>query len=75
MKQSRRMSLTESITNVAVGYCIAIAAQYAIFPMFGIFVPFRAHLVIAGFFTVVSIARSYGLRRIFEELRLRKIWQ
>ena len=29
MRQSRRMSLAESLTNVAVGYGIAVATQIA----------------------------------------------
>lgn len=34
--QSRRMSAVESVANVAVGYGVAVAAQVAVFPWFGI---------------------------------------
>ena len=65
MSQSRRMSLVESCINVAVGYGVAVAAQVAIFPAFGIRVSLADNLLIGAFFTVVSIARSYALRRAF----------
>ena len=31
-------------------------------------------LVIGAIFTGISILRSYTLRRIFEEIRVRKVW-
>ena len=36
MKQSRAMSLVESLTNVAVGYSIAVITQIVVFPLFGL---------------------------------------
>ena len=36
MRQSRRMSLIEAITNVAVGFALAIATQMLVFPLFGL---------------------------------------
>lgn len=36
MKQSRLMSLFEAITNVIVGYILAIATQILVFPWFGL---------------------------------------
>ena len=35
-KQSRRMSLVEAISNVAVGFGLAIATQMLVFPLFGL---------------------------------------
>jgi hypothetical protein len=74
MRQSRRMSLAESLTNVAVGYGIAVATQIAVFPLFGLEVRLSDNLAIGAIFTLVSILRSYSLRRLFEAIRLRKIW-
>lgn len=65
MSQSRRMSLVESCVNVAVGYGVAVAAQVAIFPLFGIRVSLTDNLLIGVAFTLVSLARSYALRRVF----------
>lgn len=69
--QTRRASLTESLTNVAVGYGVALAAQAVIFPLFGVHLSVSDHAAIGGLFTVVSIARSYALRRAFNWLTVR----
>ncbi|MBA1373257.1 DUF7220 family protein [Sphingomonas ursincola] len=71
MKQSRAMSLVESLANVAVGYGVAVATQILIFPIFGLHTTLGQNLMMGAIFTVVSIGRSYALRRLFEEIRLR----
>lgn len=63
--QSRKWSFIESCVNVLVGYGIAVASQVLIFPLFDIHVPLRANLLIGLFFTIISIIRSYVLRRAF----------
>ena len=70
MRQSRRMSLVESVTNVVVGYGIAVVAQMLVFPMFGLQTSLADNLAIGGIFTVISIVRSYTLRRVFEAIRV-----
>jgi hypothetical protein len=72
MKQSRLMSLVESLANVLVGYGVAVATQLAVFPLFGLAVTVTENLLIGLIFTVVSIVRSYALRRGFEALRVRQ---
>jgi len=72
MKQSRLMSLVESLANVLVGYGVAVATQMAVFPLFGLAVTISENLLIGLIFTVVSIVRSYALRRGFEALRVRQ---
>ena len=57
--------MAESITNVLIGYFVALASQMAIFPMFGVYLPFRDNILIGLYFTVISIVRSYMLRRYF----------
>lgn len=71
MKQSRAMSLVESLANVLVGYCVAVATQILIFPVFGLQTTLAQNLKMGAVFTVVSIARSYVLRRLFEMTRVR----
>ena len=63
--QSRRHSLFESIANVAIGYGVALGSQLAVFPMFGIHVPLTDNLAIGAWFTAISLARSYLVRRWF----------
>ena len=70
MKQSRLMSLVESLANVLVGYVVAVATQMAVFPLFGLAVTVTENLLIGLIFTAVSIVRSYALRRGFEALRV-----
>ncbi len=72
MKQSRLMSLLESLANVLVGYGVAVATQMVVFPLFGLAVTVTENLLIGLIFTVVSIVRSYALRRSFEALRVRQ---
>ncbi len=72
MKQSRLMSMVESLANVLVGYVVAVVTQMAVFPLFGLAVTVTEHLLIGLIFTAVSIVRSYALRRGFEALRVRQ---
>lgn len=67
MTQSRRASLLESAANIAIGYSVAVAAQVAIFPLFDINLPIGDNLLIGALFTVVSLVRSYCLRRLFNK--------
>jgi len=66
--QTRTQSLIESAINVAIWYGVALAAQIAVFPMFGIRIQMRDNLLIGAIFTVVSIVRSYAVRRLFNYL-------
>ena len=65
MKQSRKMSLIEAVTNVAVGYGVAVVTQIIAFPWFGLEAALGEHMAIGMAFVVVSSARSYLLRRLF----------
>jgi hypothetical protein len=65
------MSFAEAMTNVVVGYGIALATQAVLFPLLGLDVRPSEHIDIAGTFTAVSLARSFLLRRLFERFRKR----
>jgi len=71
MKQSRVMSLVEAVANVVVGYGVAVATQILVFPVFGLQTTLAQNLKLGLVFTVVSIARSFTLRRVFEAIRVR----
>jgi hypothetical protein len=66
MTQSRRMSLIEAITNVAVGYALAVATQIVVFPWFGLHPSLGENLAIGSVFTGISLIRGYVLRRLFQ---------
>ncbi len=63
--QSKKASLIESIVNIIFGYSIALLSQLIIFPVFNIHVGIQENILIGLWFTVVSIVRSYVLRRVF----------
>ena len=65
------MSLVEAFANVIVGYGVAVVTQILIFPIFGLYTTLAQNLMMGAIFMVVSIGRSYALRRLFEEIRLR----
>ena len=69
MNQSRRMSLIEAVTNVAVGYVLAVATQIIVFPWFGLRPSIGQSLALGGVFVGISLLRSYALRRLFEQWR------
>ena len=63
--QLKRHSLIESISNVAVGYGIALLSQIILYPIYNIHVSIFTNIYLGLWFTVISIIRSYVLRRIF----------
>lgn len=69
MGQTRFHSAMESLANVAVGYGVAVVSQIAIFPLFGIHTTLSDNLAIGAWFTVISLVRSYVLRRWFNGLK------
>lgn len=70
MKDSKLKSVTESFTNIAVGFPINYGANLAILPFytsgFGtVEDSLNSAFQIGVLFTIVSVARTYGLRRVF----------
>lgn len=65
MPQTRKQSVIESAANIAVGYTVNMMANFAIFPLFGWHITLEQNLLIGVFYTLVSFARSYCLRRYY----------
>lgn len=64
--QTRADSFMESLTNCVVGIGVSYVANLCILPaVFGITVSVGQNLLLGLFYTLVSIARSYTLRRVF----------
>jgi hypothetical protein len=59
------MSLVEAVTNIVVGYGLAILTQIIVFPLFELHASIGDNLLIGATFTVVSLLRSFALRRLF----------
>ena len=66
--QTKKHSFTEAIANVVVGFFVSIVGQLLIFPLVGIPANWHQNLQIAGLFTILSILRTYLLRRYFNKL-------
>ena len=69
--QQAELSLVEAAANVIVDHGVAVATQILIFPIFGLHTTLAQNLKMGAIFTVVSIARSFALRRVFEAIRMR----
>lgn len=65
MTQTRTQSAVEAVTNVAVGYLINITANFLIFPLFGWDITLGQNVLMGVFYTVISLVRSYSLRRFY----------
>jgi hypothetical protein len=70
MKQSRRMSLVETLASTAVGFGIAWGTNLLVLPRIPPTV--SGSFWIACIFTGVSLVRGYCLRRFFNWLHHRK---
>ncbi len=68
--QTRLGSLTEAVINLLVGFGVAVIGQIYIFPVFDIYISMYDNIFIAAFFTILSLVRSYSLRRLFNYIRL-----
>jgi uncharacterized protein involved in cysteine biosynthesis len=68
MTQSRKMSFIEATANVVFGYVLAIVTQMIVFPWFDLEAALVEHLAIGAAFVMISLARGYILRRVFEHL-------
>ena len=63
--QSKQRSALEAVTNVVVGFLVAVGANFIVLPAFGYNVTVYDSFAIGWFFTLISMIRSYALRRVF----------
>jgi hypothetical protein len=71
--QTKTVSMIESILNVVIGYGVALLSQIIIFPIYGIDINLKTNIVIGFWFTLISIIRSFTIRRLFNRLSEIKI--
>lgn len=62
------MSLMKALANNAIAFLISIVANQVVLPLFGITVSLAQSVGITVAFTVISIVRSYLVRRWFTRL-------
>ena len=65
MNQTKKGSFAEAITNILIGYFVALLSQIVIFPLVGVEASFDQNILIGLLFTIVSLLRSYTVRRIY----------
>jgi len=74
MNQTRLGSLIEACINVLIGFVINMAANFVILPLIGFEISLAQNLFIGVLYTVISVARSYAVRRWFNA-RIRRAAQ
>lgn len=67
--QTRLGSIIESWVNVLVGFAINWTANMLILPLFGFHIHADEAFHLGLIFTVISVVRSYFLRRVFNKIR------
>lgn len=67
--QTKTGSFVEAVANIAVGFSINFCANLIVLPWFGYHVTPKAAFGIGIVFTVISLVRSYVLRRWFNGLK------
>lgn len=68
MSQTRRQSMIEAVINVLVGFSINMLLNFAVFPLFGWHISLQQNIALGVIYTVISILRSYSLRRLFNRM-------
>lgn len=63
--QTKRRSFIEAVTNVLIGYLVAVISNLIVLPLFGYQVSLFDGFAIGVVFTVISLIRSYVIRRLF----------
>jgi hypothetical protein len=70
MSQTKLGSIAEAWANIAVGFTINYCANLVILPLFGFHsLTARNNFIIGLIYTVISLIRSYALRRWFNGLK------
>lgn len=73
MSQSRLHSFVEAWANVFIGYWINFAMNMLILPLYGFHITLTQNLSMGLLYTMVSVIRSYVLRRWFNNIIRKKI--
>lgn len=67
MEQTKLESLFEALVNIAIGAGVSLIGQLVFFPMVGLQVSIHQNLTLMALFTVLSVVRSYYVRRLFNK--------
>jgi hypothetical protein len=67
MSQSKKLSFIEAVTNTAIGLLLALALNAALMSFIGVQATLMQNAFIVIGHTVVSVLRSYFVRRFFNK--------
>jgi hypothetical protein len=67
MSQTKLGSLSESVTNILIGFTIGFVSNVTVLPMFGYAVTIADGAAISVVFTLISLVRSYVVRRVYNK--------
>lgn len=73
MKQDKLVSLLEAIFNTMVGFVLSVVSYWLLLPLFGIYVPFAANIILTIYFATLSVIRSFAIRRAFNAYIRREV--
>jgi len=65
--QSKKKSFEEATVNMVVGFTLSFIASFLIFPLFGYKPTLFNNFFITVFFTLVTLLRTYLIRRFYNE--------
>jgi hypothetical protein len=63
--QTKLGSFIEASMNILIGYGVALISQIILFPFFDIHISLQTNMWIGAWFTLISLIRSYVIRRWF----------
>jgi hypothetical protein len=66
--QTKRMSMFETILSTAIGFIVSLILVNIVLPLYGFDVSTVHSVEITVIFTVASILRGYGVRRLFNHI-------
>ena len=69
MKQTKKFSLIESISNTIIGLITSFIIQIIIYPLLNIQVSIGQNILITFIFFSASIIRGYFIRRLFNRCK------
>lgn len=66
--QSKRHSLVEAVASTAIGFLTSVVVTAIVMPAYNMPINLWVNFQITAIFTVVSMVRSYYVRRLFNYL-------
>lgn len=73
--QSKKHSLIEICVGTVIGYACAVITQIIVFPIFDIHKSPSENTMIAAVFTIISLIRGYGVRRLFNYFHVHGVFE